>query len=118
MEVLSSLEQAVLDAIALQVPPVAHALASRSERVRVIARENTGAGFYTTLDGSHYPPIKGVASPLGDVAATVVGLEHGMGFMLWLRDGHIHKLEGYSYGESTSGINFERVAFESVGPRA
>src|SRR5215475_10301528 len=117
MEVLSSLEQAVLDAIALQVPEVADALASQQGKVRVTARENTGAGFYTTLDVSHCSPIKGVVSPLGDVGATVVGLEHGMGFLLWLRDGHIHMLEGFSYGESTSSIDFERVAFEAVGPR-
>ena len=114
-EVLSSLEQAVLEAIALKVPEVADALAGQQGKVRAIARENTGAGFYTTLDVSH-SPIKGVASPLGDVGATVVGLEHGMGFLLWLQEGRIHLLEGYSY-ESTSGIDFEQVAFGAVGPR-
>jgi hypothetical protein len=117
MEVLSSLEHAVLDAIALQVPEVAYALAGQQGKVRVTARENTGAGFYTTLNVSHRLPIKGVASPLSDVGAAVVGLERGMGFLLWLRDGHIHRLEGYSYEESTSGIDFERVGFGAVGPR-
>ncbi len=117
MEVLSSLEQAVLEAIALQVPEVADALAGHQEKVRVTARENTGAGFYTSLDVPHRSPIKGIASPLGDVGAAVVGLQHGMGFLLWLRDGHIHQLEGYSFEESTSGIDFERVAFGAVGPR-
>jgi hypothetical protein len=115
--VLSSLEQAVLAAIALQVPEAADALDGQHGKVRVIARENTGAGFYTTLDVSHRSPIKGVGSPLGDVGATVVGLEHGMGFLLWLREGNIHRLEGYSYEESTSGIDFEQVAFGAVGPR-
>jgi hypothetical protein len=117
MEVLSSLEQAVLDAIALQVPEVADALAGQQGKVRVTVRENTGAGFHTTLDASRGSPIRGVTSPLGDVGATIVGLQHGMGFLLWLRDGHIHQLEGYSYEESTSGIDFERVAFGPVGPR-
>jgi hypothetical protein len=117
MEDMSPLEQAVLDAIALQVPEVADALAGQRERIRVTARENTGAGFYTTLDVSNRSPIKDVASPLGDVGASVVGLEHGMGFLLWLRNGHIHQLEGFSYGESTAGIDFERVAFGAVGSR-
>jgi len=116
MEVLSSLERAVLNAIALQVPEVADALAGQQVKVRVTARKNTGRGFYTTLDVSHCSPIKGVASPVGDVGATVAGLQHGMGFLLWLRDGHIHELEGYAY-EDTSGIDFERVAFGAVGPR-
>jgi len=117
MDDTSPLEWAVLDAIALQVPEVADALARQQGKIRVVARENTGAGFYTTLDVSHCSPIKGLASPLGDVGATVIGLEHGMGFLLWLRDGRIHKLEGFSYGESTSGIDFEQVAFGAVGPR-
>jgi hypothetical protein len=117
MEDVSPLEQSVLDAIALQVPEVADALAGPHGKVRVTARENTGAGFYTTLDVSHRSPITDVTSPLGDVGANVVGLEHGMGFLLWLRDGHIHKLEGFSYGESTSDIDFERVGFGAVGPR-
>ncbi|MBR0875051.1 hypothetical protein JQ633_32160 [Bradyrhizobium tropiciagri] len=111
MEELSALEQAVLGAIALQVPEVADALAS-PRGVRAIARENTGAGFHTTLDVSYPSPINGVTSPLGCVDATVAGLQHGMGFLLWLRDGHISKLEGFSYGESTSRIDFERVTFE------
>jgi len=118
MEGLSPLEQAVLDAIAFQVPEVADALAGLRERIRVTARENTGAGFYTTLDVPHSLPIKNIASPLGDVGATIVGLEHGMGFLLWLWDGHIHKLEGFSFGESTFDIDFERVGFGAIGPRA
>ena len=93
------------------VSEVADALGGQQGQVRVAARENTGPGFYTTLDVPRGSPIKGVASPLGDVFATVVGLQHGMGFLLWLRDGHIHQLEGYSYEESTSGLDFERVAF-------
>jgi hypothetical protein len=116
MEVLSSLEQAVIDAIALQIPEVADALAGQQVKVRVTARKNTGAGFYTTLDVSHRSPIEGVASPVGNVGATVAGLQYGMGFLVWLRDGHIHKLEGYAY-EDTSGIDFERVAFGAVEPR-
>jgi hypothetical protein len=58
MEILSPLEQAVLDAIALQVPEIADALAVQQGQVRVTARENTGAGFYTTLDVSRGSPIK------------------------------------------------------------
>lgn len=117
MKVLYLLEQAVLDAIALQVPEVADALASQQIQVRVAARENTGRGFYTTFDVSRGSPIKGVASPVGDVGTTIVDLQYGMGFLLWLQDGYIHMLEGYSYQEDTSGVDFERVAFATVGPR-
>jgi hypothetical protein len=41
-----------------------------------------------------------------------------MGFLLWLRDGRIHELEGYSNaGEITANLDFERIHFEEVGPR-
>jgi hypothetical protein len=116
MDVLSPLERAVLDVIALQVSEVGNVLAGRQGQVHVTARENTGAGFYTTIDFPHGSPIK-LASPLGDVGASIDGLQYGMGFLLWLRDGRIYQLEGYSYEESTSDINFERVAFGVVGPR-
>jgi ABC-type enterobactin transport system permease subunit len=115
MAVLSALEQAVLDTIALHVPEIADALAGQQGNVRVTARKNTGAGCYTTLDFAHRL-IEGVTSPVGHVGATVVGLEHGMGFILWLREGHIHELEGFTYGESTVGIDFERVAFAITFP--
>jgi hypothetical protein len=116
MEVLSPLEQAVLDVIALHVPEIAAALADQQGKIRVAVRKNTGAGFYTTFDFAH-PLIKGVASPVGDVRATVADLQHEMGFMLWLREGRIHQLEGYTNGDdSTVGIDFERVAFAITFP--
>ncbi len=40
-----------------------------------------------------------------------------MGFLLWLQDGRMHQLEGYSYEESTSGLDFERMDFGTVRPR-
>jgi len=116
MKGLSPLERAVLDAIALQVPEVANALAA--QQTRVISRENTGAGFYTTIDASRGIRIEGVTSPVGDVGTTVAGLANGMGFLLWLRDGRISGLEGYSYEESTSGLDFESVSFGTVCPRS
>jgi hypothetical protein len=35
-----------------------------------------------------------------------------MGFILWLKEGYVDCLEGYSYDESTVEIVFERVGFE------
>lgn len=35
-----------------------------------------------------------------------------MGFILWLREGYAHQLEGYSFGENTTGILLEQAAFE------
>ena len=67
----------------------------------VIKREQTGVGFFVTfavpsgaarLDG-------GVSLEIGDVAARIKGLQHGAGFVLFVRGGAIDWLEGYSYDE-------------------
>ena len=42
---------------------------------------------------------------LGNVQANVLGLVHGLGFALFLEDGRLALLEGYSYGEETGGID-------------
>ena len=117
MDSLSPLERAVLSAIALQVPASAHALGSEQAGLRVVTRENTGAGFYTTFDSNSGQRMEGVSSPVGDIGANIKGLEHGMGFLLWLKDGCAHRLEGYSYGESTTDLDFEQVVFAPPGPR-
>ena len=114
---LSALEHAVLDAISLQVPKLADELAQLLLRVHVTSCLNTGAGLYTALEVPSDAILEGIKSPVGDVGAAVAGLEHGMGFLLWLEDGRMHQLEGYSYEESTSDLDFERVDFGTVGPR-
>jgi hypothetical protein len=35
-----------------------------------------------------------------------------MGFILWLKDGYAHCLEGYGYADSTVGIDLEKITFE------
>jgi hypothetical protein len=35
-----------------------------------------------------------------------------MGFILWLKDGYAHCLEGYAYADSTVGIDLEKITFE------
>ncbi|MDR6291428.1 hypothetical protein E9232_003962 [Inquilinus ginsengisoli] len=117
MNSLSELEQAVLRAIARQEPSIAEAIALQQDGMRILTRENTGAGFYATFEVLSGPPIIGAASPLGDVEAAVQGLAHGMGFLLWLKDGRLHQLEGYSYDESTSGLDFEHLNFGPIRPR-
>jgi hypothetical protein len=94
MDDLSDLERAVLRAIALRAQGSAAALERQINGARISARENTGAGIFTTLSVTSGCPLEGIRSPVGDVGAIVVGLKHGMGFLLWIKDGLIHQLEG------------------------
>jgi hypothetical protein len=49
---LYPLERAVLEAIARQVSDHTDAISRQPMQARVVARKNTGAGFYTTVDVS------------------------------------------------------------------
>lgn len=117
MFALSDLERAVLSAIATQVPEHAQALLDQIASAHVVERENTGTGFYAKLAITAGRKMHGAPSPLGDIGADIDGIEHGMGFLLWLQDGMAHTLEGYTYEETTLGLDLDRAAFSGVGPR-
>jgi hypothetical protein len=117
MDDLSRLERAALCAIAARASGSAAALARQIAGARVVARENTGAGFFTTLSVDADERLADLRSPVGDVGAMVDGLNYGMSFLLWVKDGQIHRLEGYANaGEDTSGLDFARIEFEDVEP--
>jgi hypothetical protein len=99
---LSPLEREVIATILAPEHPVMYALRRQFERCHVTAREMTGVGFFTTLAmATHVPPapVKPGRMHLGDVTATIEGLEHGAGFVLFVRDGVLDTLEGYSFDE-------------------
>ena len=78
-----------------------------------ISRENTGIGFYTRFTVARNSTTALSGDRLRNrPGAKVEGLEHGMGFILWLKNGFAHCLEGYSYDESTAEIDFHKAAFE------
>ena len=107
------LEETVLRAISETYPVDRAALRRQLSTGKVLRRENTGAGFYTdfSVDRALSPAIGGERLRAGP-AVRVKGLDHGMGFILWLREGYAHQLEGYSFGESTTGILLEQATFE------
>lgn len=107
------LERAVLTAICDTYSSDRAALEAQLSTATLLSRENTGAGFYTrfAVERSSSAPIVGERSRAGP-EAKIDGLHHGMGFILWLKEGYADCLEGYSYAESTTGIIPEAVGFE------
>ena len=89
------------------------ALEAQLSTITVLQRENTGAGFYThfSVDRTSSAVI-GVDRHRNGPAVKVDGLKHGMGFILWLKQGYADCLEGYSYDESTTALAFEQIGFE------
>lgn len=45
--------------------------------------------------------------------ARIAGLEHGFGFLLFIKDSRLHKLEGFAWGgESTLDLDLAALQFE------
>jgi len=107
------LERAVLQAVCEMHLVDRLALEAQLATATVRSRENTGAGFYTMLDvqRASMGPVGGERLRKGP-EAKIDGFKHGMGFILWLKDGYLDCLEGYSYDDSTVGVDFEQTGFE------
>jgi hypothetical protein len=101
MQGVNALEQAVLDKLLAGDHPVLVALRAQAQRARVTRRENTGEGFFCDFHvPSDVPQATERDFRLGDVNANLDGLQHGAGFVLFVRNGRLATLEGYTYEES------------------
>jgi hypothetical protein len=99
MKVLSDLEQAVLDKLLVGDSDVLATLREQINGAKLARREYTGAGFYCDIEvDSRAPTVRGNLE-LGDVSAVIPSLKHGAGFLLFVRDGRVTMLEGFTYDE-------------------
>jgi hypothetical protein len=99
---LSEFERAALDKLLDGDDAVLSALREQLRTCCVRKREMTGCGFFTELDVDRAlagAPTNVEKLRVGDVEACVAGLEHGAGFVLFVRDGYLDMLEGYSFDE-------------------
>jgi len=114
MATFTALEQAALRSIFSEMPELAMLLEQQFESATVTDRENSGAGFFTTIAVTDDAPIVESARVLGEeTQARVVGLEHGLGFNLFMESGRMGLLEGFTWGdESTSLLDLASVDFE------
>ena len=64
-------------------------------------REMTGVGFFLEFDvPEEAPRLPGnVSLRFGDVIAEIEGIQHGAGFLVFVDDGVLTMLEGYTYDE-------------------
>lgn len=99
---LTALERAVLSALLSADHPVMAALRTQANAAYVIARDFTGHGFFARFgvpsQGRAASVRPGVLDP-GDVSASVQGLDHGAGIVLFVENGVLRTLEGFAYDE-------------------
>ena len=99
---MTPLERQVIATLLAPDHPVMDALRRQFDACRVASREFTGHGFFSTLvvaDGVEAAPVTRKQLALGDLTAAIDGLEHGAGFVLFVRDGVLDMLEGFAYDE-------------------
>ena len=97
---LTILENAILNKLLAGDLPELIQLRSQLRCCNIVRREFTGCGFYIEFKVSNSDLcIPFLDIQLGDVIAEIEGLEHGAGFLLFIKNGVLSMLEGYSYDE-------------------
>lgn len=66
-----------------------------------VKREYTGAGFFTYLhiDRNENYRLGNQDIAFGDVEAKLKGMSESVGFVIFIKDGWVNMLEGYTYAE-------------------
>ena len=98
---LNILETAVLQMLLRGDEPVLESLRNQLRESTMTARRDTGAGFFTDFSVPDQVPRAPAKDSfvLGDVVGEIDGLENGAGFLLFIRNGKIAFLDGFSYNE-------------------
>lgn len=111
---LTEIETAALQAIFAETPAMASALQRQLEYAKVKSRENTGGGFLTYMAVAEDAPRLECSNVLGyDTHARIEGLEYGLGFVLFMKHGHLQLLEGFAWGpQSTASLDLTSLSFE------
>jgi hypothetical protein len=111
---LNDLEKEILRVVGIRARLDALAIESRLGEDIVLKRENTGAGFYTTLKPIKFGKLF-QNTIIGNAAAKIEEMANPMVFVVFLENGYIIKLEGAAVEESTADIDFSKVTFEIIG---
>jgi hypothetical protein len=98
---LQEFDKAVVAMLLAGDDPVLQVLREQVRLVANVRRELSGAGFFAYFElPREAPRIEGSPSfQIGDLCADVERLEYGAGFVLFVRNGAIDVLEGFSYEE-------------------
>ncbi len=97
MEEQEKLENRIMEKLLVSFHPVAVILRNQYQNSEINSREFTGAGFFT-----HFSVKNGIdAAPkksfeIGGVYADIGRIKDAIGFVLFIRDGYIDWLEGYT----------------------
>jgi hypothetical protein len=100
---LTPLESAVLKKLLSKRGKPFDTIREQLAYASVSSRKFTDVGFFTHFTIPPEAPVRRDlhSTEFGDVGAHIPGLQDGAGFVLFIRDGVISFLEGYTYGDAT-----------------
>ena len=113
---LTSFERAVLSEL-LAINTVPNSIRSQLSHVRVSRREESGVGVFVHL---FVPPevihegVEGFNQQLGGVFVDIPGLRYGLGFVLFVTNGVLDMLEGYTFGDEKWPAEISKFSLHSV----
>jgi len=112
----SSLEQAVMQALAWELRSTVSDLDSQFELASAGRRINTGSGFHHEIivDRNRKPPRETPTGLFGSVHALIDGLEDAVLFQVQLREGRLLALVADAYDQDTRHIDFMTAGYEQV----
>jgi hypothetical protein len=113
MTELNKLERSVLEEMCFRSTDEAHALKNQIENARVLSRKNTGFGFFTYLETNYSVDLIN-SDTISNVFGKIEGMENPISFVLFIKRGCIHMLEGASIDDKTTEIDFSKCAFEII----
>jgi hypothetical protein len=95
------LEKRVLDMLLDKTGEPIDTIRQQLSHSTVAERRFTGVGFFTDIMISSDVSVRRDLADmtLGEVGAECPGLQHGAGFLLFIRGGVVCMLEGYTYDE-------------------
>lgn len=102
---LTQFETAILEAYLVGNWPGMRLLREQLSAVEVMSREYSKVGFFVDLKVPCLPSsqFSKVECQMGDVEIHLPGLSLGLGTILFVKNGTLNLLEGFTYGEDWGG---------------
>ena len=99
---LTPLEKSVIDLLLEKPGEPFDTIRQQLANANIIKRTFTAVGFFTDFELTAGAPVRRDLPDctIGDVGAEFPRLQHGAGFLLFIRGGTVSMLEGYTYDES------------------
>ena len=109
------IEKAALETFIKSNEAISNALRNQIDNSHVLSRRHTGAGFFTEIAVSSQCESITLAEPgpLSNVICQINGVENFGEFLLYVKDGIITCLEGYTFGCESWPEGIEEFRCES-----